>query len=1188
MQVHNSPLSAAAPATAPTIAFEPTPQSTLLGEPAYFLAGANGVPTPTVQWQISADNINFVNIPGQTSTQLDFTPTAAQNQNYVRAVFTNSAGTATTNAVQLTVLSPPAVNSPTVLTPTVVTQGAKNTYSIAGTFSESVGANATDFSGILDWGDASSNSTLTISGSNYSYSGSHTYASSGNYQVTISIYDSDGFGTASAQVTVIPTITITAPAGTATVGGANGSYTFTRTGNTGNLPVNFQLDPSSTANATQFTLSGAGVTFNAATGAGMVTIADGSTSASITLVANANTTGIALPGQTVQLDVAAGTAASPGTPGSATVTIQQNGFVVFNTNDSGAGSLRQAVDNANTLQGNPTITFDPSVTGVITLAGQPLYLQQQMTIRGPGAKVLSISGNNQSRIFSAGGAFGQTISGLTFINGNDSESAGVAEVGAFGVVILSYCEITQNSGDAGAFYVLLPSTMVIDHCTICNNSGPSAGAIFNEGTLIVLNSTISGNQATESSYFGAGGIATASSNMTCINATITGNRGFTAGQAGGLNTDNYQTQLFNTIIAGNFQGSSGAAPSDVINGSAAIITASHTLIGDAATAGGITNGVNGNIVGITDITTVLDPMLADNGGPTLTHALASGSPAINAGATQGSAQYQLVNVFAYDGTFTLSYNGATITSPLVIGANPSDVQAALNALPTIGGVGGTITVTNFPSYSGSSYLIVFGGTLALNSTMLTAVGSSGAQVQVSGLDPTGTDQRGPGYPRQVGSAVDIGAVEQQAFTPTVTNATTNENVETMSGLVITPNISDGGSTTYYQITGMTGGTLFQNDGVTAIANGGFITVAQGAAGLKFLSGSNLNSLNTTSFGFGVQASTSAAVGGLHGDVVTAVITVNPVAHIPSVTNAATTENTQTTSGLVISRNAVDGGEVAYFEVSHIQNGTLYLNDGVTALSNGAFITYAQGNAGLKFTPATNFLGQATFQVQASIDNGGTGISPAATATIIVGTVNPTVTPPGTPATLNKQTGLYQLAVTVTNTTPGAIYGFRLHVDYSAYLSAYPTLKLYNASSAPGATDIYVDYPYAVAQGATVSLNLEFYTSDRQFPTQFTPNYSVTLLAASETATVGQTGTPVSNITRLADHTILLQWSSIATHWYKVSYSTDMLHWYDCPTPIQAGSNRMQWLDNGPPFTSISPADASVTARFYIVNEIPTP
>ena len=63
---------------------------------------------------------------------------------------------------------------------------------------------------------------------------------------------------------------------------------------------------------------------------------------------------------------------------------------------------------------------------------------------------------------------------------------------------------------------------------------------------------------------------------------------------------------------------------------------SHNLIGDAATSGGLSDGDNGNIVGdggsgTIDITTVLDPNLADNGGPTLTHALVAGSLAVNAG-----------------------------------------------------------------------------------------------------------------------------------------------------------------------------------------------------------------------------------------------------------------------------------------------------------------------------------------------------------------------------------------------------------------------------------------------------------------------------------------------------------------------------------------------------------------------------
>jgi len=92
------------------------------------------------------------------------------------------------------------------------------------------------------------------------------------------------------------------------------------------------------------------------------------------------------------------------------------------------------------------------------------------------------------------------------------------------------------------------------------------------------------------------------------------------------------------------------------------------------------------------------------------------------------------------------------------------------------------------------------------------------------------------------------------------------------------------------------------------------------------------------------------------------------AQTPSVTNAATNEGTQTTSGLVISRNPANGAEVTHFQITGITNGTLFQNNGVTPINDGDFITFAQGNAGLKFTPAAGFSGIGRFNVQASLNN----------------------------------------------------------------------------------------------------------------------------------------------------------------------------------------------------------------------------
>src|SRR5262249_32822453 len=100
---------------------------------------------------------------------------------------------------------------------------------------------------------------------------------------------------------------------------------------------------------------------------------------------------------------------------------------------------------------------------------------------------------------------------------------------------------------------------------------------------------------------------------------------------------------------------------------------------------------------------------------------------------------------------------------------------------------------------------------------------------------------------------------------------------------------------------------------------------------------------------------------------TFVLTVNPAGDIPNVTSATTSEDTQSTSGLVITRNAADGPEIADFKITNISGGTLFQNDGVTPIANDGFITIAQGNAGLKFTPLPNSNVVGTFQVQSSRD-----------------------------------------------------------------------------------------------------------------------------------------------------------------------------------------------------------------------------
>jgi hypothetical protein len=96
-----------APKVAPSVTLNPTSQTGYVGTTLTFTANATGVPAPTVQWQVSTNKgSTWVNDPGMTSTGLTTESlVTAENGWEVRAVFTNSAGTATTSAAKVTVLS---------------------------------------------------------------------------------------------------------------------------------------------------------------------------------------------------------------------------------------------------------------------------------------------------------------------------------------------------------------------------------------------------------------------------------------------------------------------------------------------------------------------------------------------------------------------------------------------------------------------------------------------------------------------------------------------------------------------------------------------------------------------------------------------------------------------------------------------------------------------------------------------------------------------------------------------------------------------------------------------------------------------------------------------------------------------------------------------------------------------------
>src|SRR5262249_5219685 len=150
--------------------------------------------------------------------------------------------------------------------------------------------------------------------------------------------------------------------------------------------------------------------------------------------------------------------------------------------------------------------------------------------------------------------------------------------------------------------------------------GNSSSGISNTGTLTVSNSTLSGNT-------GGGIITFGTRPVTLTNVTLTANR---ASTGGGLYVTSGSPVLHNTLIAGNFKGATGTTRDDVFG--ALNPGGDYNLIGDGTGMSGLSNGVNGNLIG--SASGPIDPLLGplrDNGGPTFTHALLPGSPALNAG-----------------------------------------------------------------------------------------------------------------------------------------------------------------------------------------------------------------------------------------------------------------------------------------------------------------------------------------------------------------------------------------------------------------------------------------------------------------------------------------------------------------------------------------------------------------------------
>ena len=349
-------------------------------------------------------------------------------------------------------------------------------------------------------------------------------------------------------------------------------------------------------------------------------------------------------------------------------------LIVTNNNDGGAGSLRQTMIDA---PAGSTISFSNAVRGTISLSGH-IAFDKNLTIVGPGADALILSG---------GGVLvnsGETaaVSGLTISDGagilnsgnliltdstvrrNNGDHFGVGVIYGGGIrngggtLTVASSVISENDANLGGGIFNGGGTVTITDSTISQNTANAyypgvgrGGGIFNDvnGSVTVNNSTITGNlggTTAGDAERGGGGLTNAGGILTLTNSTVSGNLArvicvdVCPSAAGikneygksGMNILTGQVNLINTTVSDNIENSPlnatvNARNSIVASFNGTLNSQGYNLINTSNTT--ITGVTTGNLLN-TDAR--LGP-LGFYGGPTRTHALLSGSPAINAGNT---------------------------------------------------------------------------------------------------------------------------------------------------------------------------------------------------------------------------------------------------------------------------------------------------------------------------------------------------------------------------------------------------------------------------------------------------------------------------------------------------------------------------------------------------------------------------
>ncbi|HLN29351.1 MAG TPA: hypothetical protein VK395_16500, partial [Gemmataceae bacterium] len=240
--------------------------------------------------------------------------------------------------------------------------------------------------------------------------------------------------------------------------------------------------------------------------------------------------------------------------------------------DASGASLSAAkssqIDTTQPFGTKDTVQFDAHLLGptqqVITLTVSELEVSRSVTIIGPGASELALSGNSANRVLDIDGQASVSITGLTVEAGALAQPDNTT---------------TNNLADDGGG-ILNAGALTLTESVVSGNSAPNSGGILNTGTLTLADSVVSGNSA----QLENGGIANYGGTLTLTDSIVTGNSAGTGN--GGIANYGGSVKLTNSTVSGN----SAAGAGGIGNYGGTLTITDSTIVGNSAIGdGGIVN-----------------------------------------------------------------------------------------------------------------------------------------------------------------------------------------------------------------------------------------------------------------------------------------------------------------------------------------------------------------------------------------------------------------------------------------------------------------------------------------------------------------------------------------------------------------------------------------------------------------------